>query len=182
MKMLRRSAALAARQASASALVAPNVVLVTPDSPAQHDATRAIFRDYAAGLGVDLCFQNFDAELATLPGEYAPPRGSLQLALVNGEVAGCGACRPIGDVDYANACEMKRLYVRPAFRGLGLGRLIAQALMDQALRAGYSVMLLDTLDDMEAARSLYTALGFEEIPPYYFNPIPGAHYLKAQLE
>jgi putative acetyltransferase len=182
MKMLRRSAALAARQASASALVAPNIVLVTPDSPAQHDATRAIFRDYAAGLGVDLCFQNFDAELATLPGEYAPPRGSLQLALVNGEVAGCGACRPIGDVDYANACEMKRLYVRPAFRGLGLGRLIAQALMDQALRAGYSVMLLDTLDDMEAARSLYTALGFEEIPPYYFNPIPGAHYLKAQLE
>ena len=89
--------------------------------------------------------------------------------------------RPIGDVDYANACEMKRLYVRPAFRGLGLGRLMAQALMDQAVRAGYSVMLLDTLDDMEAARGLYVQLGFEEIPPYYFNPIPGAHYLKAQL-
>jgi ribosomal protein S18 acetylase RimI-like enzyme len=180
--VLRRSAALAARQASASATVVPDIRLVTPDTFAQFDATRAIFREYAAGLGVDLCFQGFEAELAALPGDYAQPLGSLQLALVGGEVAGCGAFRPIGDVDYANACEMKRLYVRPAFRGLGLGRLIAQALMDQAVRAGYSVMLLDTLDDMEAARSLYTQLGFEEIPPYYFNPIPGAHYLKAQLE
>jgi putative acetyltransferase len=180
--VLRRSAALAARQATASAVVAPDIVLVTPESPAQLDATRAIFREYASGLGVDLCFQNFEAELAALPGDYAAPRGSLQLALVNGAVAGCGAFRAIGDVDYANACEMKRLFVRSAFRGLGLGRLIAQALMDQAVRAGYSVMLLDTLDDMEAARSLYAALGFEEIPPYYFNPIPGAHYLKAQLE
>ena len=162
--------------------MAPDILLVTPDSAPQYDATRAIFREYAAGLGVDLCFQNFEAELSALPGDYAPPRGSLQLALVNGEVAGCGAFRAIGDVDYANACEMKRLYVRPAYRGLGLGRLLAQALMDQALRAGYSVMLLDTLDDMEAARGLYVALGFEEIPPYYFNPIAGAHYLKAQLE
>jgi ribosomal protein S18 acetylase RimI-like enzyme len=173
---------LSARQPSASAVVAPDILLVTPDGPTLYDATRAIFREYAAGLGVDLCFQNFEAELAALPGEYAPPRGSLQLALVNGEVAGCGAFRAIGDVDYANACEMKRLFVRPAFRGLGLGRRIAQALMDQALRAGYSVMLLDTLDDMEAARGLYAQLGFEEIPPYYFNPIAGAHYLKAQLE
>jgi putative acetyltransferase len=180
--VFRRSAALAARQASASALIAPEILLVTPDSPARYDATRAIFREYAAGLGVDLCFQNFEAELAALPGDYAPPRGCLQLALVNGEVAGCGAFRPIGDVDYANACEMKRLYVRPAYRGLGLGRLMAQALMDQALRAGYSVMLLDTLDDMEAARGLYAQLGFEEIPPYYYNPIAGAHYLKAELE
>lgn len=180
--VLRRSAALSARQRAVSAVVTPNIVLVTPDTPAAYDATREIFREYAASLGVDLCFQGFEAELAALPGDYAPPRGALQLAYVNGAVAGCGAFRPIADVDYANACEMKRLYVRPAFRGLGLGRLMAQALMDQALRAGYSVMLLDTLDDMEAARTLYTALGFEEIPPYYFNPIPGAHYLKAQLE
>jgi GNAT superfamily N-acetyltransferase len=179
---LRRSAALSARQATVSAVVAPDIVLVTPETPAQYGATREIFREYASSLGVDLCFQGFEAELAALPGDYAAPRGALLLAHVNGAVAGCGAFRPIGDVDYANACEMKRLFVRPAFRGLGLGRLIAQALMDQALRAGYSVMLLDTLDDMEAARSLYTALGFEEIPPYYFNPIPGAHYLKARLE
>jgi ribosomal protein S18 acetylase RimI-like enzyme len=179
--VLRRSAALAARQASASATVAPDIVLITPDSPSDLEATRTIFREYADGLGVDLCFQGFEAELAALPGDYAAPRGALLLALVNGEVGGCGAFRPIGDVDYPNACEMKRLYVRPAYRGLGLGRLIAQALLDQAVRAGYSVMLLDTLDDMEAARGLYAQLGFEEIPPYYFNPIAGAHYLKAQL-
>jgi ribosomal protein S18 acetylase RimI-like enzyme len=85
------------------------------------------------------------------------------------------------EADYANACEMKRLYVRRAFRRFGLGRLIAQALMDHATEAGYSVMLLDTLDDMEAARELYGSLGFEEIPPYYYNPIPGAHYLKVEL-
>ena len=175
-----RKAALAAG-APASTAATPRVQLLTPESAPQLDATRAIFREYAAGLGVDLCFQNFEAELASLPGEYGAPRGALLLAIVNGELAGCGACRALAEVDYANACEMKRLYVRPAFRGLGLGRILAQALMDHAVRAGYSVMLLDTLDDMEAARSLYGALGFEEIPPYYFNPIPGAHYLKAEL-
>ncbi|MBE7424885.1 MAG: GNAT family N-acetyltransferase [Burkholderiaceae bacterium] len=178
--MRPRRAALST--ASASTASAPRVTLLTPQSAPQFEATRAIFREYAAGLGVDLCFQNFEAELASLPGEYAAPRGALLLATVNGELAGCGACRALADVDYANACEMKRLYVRPAFRGLGLGRLLARALMDHAIRAGYSVMLLDTLDDMEAARSLYEALGFEEIPPYYFNPIAGAHYLKAQLD
>jgi ribosomal protein S18 acetylase RimI-like enzyme len=103
------------------------------------------------------------------------------LAHVDGQLAGCGAFRPLADVDYANACEMKRLYVRPAFRCLGLGRLIAQALIDRAVQAGHSVMLLDTLDDMEAARGLYAALGFVEIPPYYFNPLSGAHYLKVEL-
>jgi ribosomal protein S18 acetylase RimI-like enzyme len=129
--MKRRSSALAAaRQVSASAAVVPEIALITPETPELYDATRTIFREYADGLGVDLCFQGFEAELAALP---------------------------------------------------GLGRLIAQALMDQAVRAGYSAMLLDTLDDMEAARGLYVQLGFEEIPPYYFNPIPGAHYLKAQL-
>jgi putative acetyltransferase len=90
--------------------------------------------------------------------------------------------RGLHDVDYANACEMKRLYVRPAFRRFGLGRALAQSLLDEARRAGYSVMLLDTLDDMEAARGLYATLGFEEIPPYYFNPVAGAHYLKAELD
>lgn len=154
---------------------------MVPDTAALLDATREVFLEYAGQLGVDLCFQNFDAELAGLPGEYAPPQGALLLALVDGEVAGCVAMRALNDVDYANACEMKRLYVRPNHRRLGLGRLLAQAVVDQGVRSGYSTMLLDTLDDMEAARGLYASLGFEEIPPYYFNPIPGAHYLRARL-
>jgi len=144
-------------------------------------AVRELFREYAAGLGVDLCFQGFEAELAALPGDYAEPGGTLLLALVDGAPAGCGAMRPLADVDYPNACEMKRLYVRRAFRGFGLGRALAQALLDQATRAGYSTLLLDTLDDMESARGLYGTLGFVEVPPYYYNPIPGAHYLKVDL-
>jgi len=162
-------------------MTSPVVELLTPATPELLAATRTIFREYAQSLGVDLCFQDFDAELARLPGDYAPPQGALLLALVDGEVAGCGALRPLPESDYANACEMKRLYVRPAYRKFGLGRLLAQALLDRGMQAGFSAMLLDTLDDMEAARSLYASLGFEEIPPYYFNPIPGAHYLKASL-
>lgn len=163
-----------------------------PDAPpaislrrvaAAHDVAAAaeLFREYAASLDVDLCFQNFDEELASLPGEYASPSGHLLLAYVGDRLAGCGALRPLNDADYANACEMKRLYVRPGFRRFGLGRALAEALLDEARRAGYSHILLDTLDEMETARELYTSLGFEEIPPYYFNPIAGAHYLKADL-
>jgi len=163
------------------ALHTPAVHLVVPDTPELLEATRAIFREYADSLGIDLCFQGFEEELRGLPGAYAPPGGVLLLALVDGEVAGCGAVRPLPESDYANACEMKRLYVRRAFRKFGLGRQLAQALMDRAAEAGYSTMLLDTLDDMEAARGLYASLGFEDIPPYYYNPIPGAHYLKAEL-
>jgi ribosomal protein S18 acetylase RimI-like enzyme len=159
----------------------PRIDLLTPATPALLAATRGLFREYADALGVDLCFQDFDAELAALPGDYAAPHGALLLATVDGAAAGCGALRPLHDVDYPNACEMKRLYVRPAFRRFGIGRLLAQALMDRGMQAGYSNLLLDTLDDMEAARGLYASLGFEEIPPYYFNPVPGAHYLKASL-
>ncbi|WP_284616073.1 GNAT family N-acetyltransferase [Aquabacterium humicola] len=159
----------------------PDLRLQTPDTPAMLDAAREIFREYAQGLGFDLQFQDFEGELAGLPGDYAAPRGGLLLALVDDELAGCGAFRALPEVDYPNACEMKRLYVRPAFRRFGLGRRLAQALMDLAIEAGYSTMLLDTMDDMEAARELYGSLGFDEIPPYYFNPIPGAHYLKADL-
>ena len=158
-----------------------DIRLQAPDSPALLDATRELFTEYAQALGIDLCFQNFEAELASLPGDYAAPQGCLLLAFVDGELAGCGGLRPLGDVDYANACEMKRLYVRRAFRRCGLGRLLTQALIDSAAQAGYSVMLLDTLDDMEAARGLYESLGFVEVPPYYFNPLPGAHYLKVEL-
>jgi putative acetyltransferase len=132
-------------------------------------------------LGVDLCFQNFEGELDDLPGEYAEPRGALLIATVDGTPAGCCALRPLDTVDYANACEMKRLFVRPEFRRLGLGRQLAEEVMELARMAGYDCLLLDTLNDMETARALYQELGFEEIPPYYFNPIEGAHYLKVQL-
>ena len=161
---------------------APTIQLITPDTAELITDTRAIFREYAASLDVDLCFQGFETELAHLPGDYAPPSGQLLLALVDGDVAGCGALRPLHDADYPNACEMKRLYVRPAFRRFGLGRLLVMQLLDDARRAGYSNMLLDTLDDMESARELYATLGFEEVPPYYYNPIPGAHYLRARLD
>jgi len=161
---------------------APDIRLIPADSPEWLDGVRDIFREYAGSLDIDLAFQGFDEELASLPGRYAAPGGQLMLALVDGGIAGCGAFAPLHDADYPNACEMKRLYVRPAFRRFGLGRIMAQALLDDARRAGYSAMLLDTLDDMEAARELYATLGFHEIPPYYFNPIPGAHYLKADLD
>ena len=160
---------------------APDIALIAADNAEWLEIARDLFREYADSLGVDLEFQGFEHEMATLPGRYAAPQGLLLLALVDGAIAGCGAFAALPDVDYPNACEMKRLYVRPAFRRFGLGRVMAQALLDEARRAGYSTMLLDTFDDMEAARGLYAALGFHDIPPYYFNPIPGAHYLKADL-
>jgi ribosomal protein S18 acetylase RimI-like enzyme len=162
-------------------MAGPDIQLITPDSPEDWQETRLILREYAASLNVDLDFQGFDAELDGLPGVYQPPGGLMLLATVDGAIAGSGAFRPLLDADYPNACEMKRLFVRPAFRRFGLGRILAQALMDRATEAGYSSMLLDTLDDMEAARGLYESLGFAEVPPFYFNPIPGAHYLKAEL-
>ncbi|PZQ65506.1 MAG: GNAT family N-acetyltransferase [Variovorax paradoxus] len=178
----------------------PAIVLAVPDEAHELAEARAIFREYAASLKVDLCFQNFDAELASLPGDYAEPRGTLLLALVEApataapsapalvrpdgrtlQVAGCCALRPLDTVDYANAAEMKRLYVRPGFRGLGLGRQLVEAVLDAARGAGYACVLLDTLDDMESARALYEDLGFVEVPPYYHNPIAGSHYLKVEL-
>jgi putative acetyltransferase len=159
----------------------PETQLIVPASPAELDATRVIFREYANSLGIDLCFQGFDAELASLPGDYAEPSGALVLALIDGHMAGCGAMRALSEAVDPLACEMKRLYVRPAFRRFGLGRLLAEHLIGQAREAGHSRMYLDTLDDMEAARGLYGELGFHEVPPYYFNPIPGAHYLCVDL-
>lgn len=145
------------------------------------DCAALLFREYADSLGLDLSFQNFEHELAHLPGDYAAPRGCLLLAYVDGALAGCCALRPLDDVDIANACEMKRLYVRKAFRGFGLGRQLAESTLDAARQMGYACVLLDTLDDMEAARNLYTDLGFESTEPYYHNPIAGAHYLKAEI-
>lgn len=145
------------------------------------EAVRTLFREYAASLSVDLCFQNFEHELNALPGEYAPARGALFIARAGETWAGCCALRPLDASDYPNAAEMKRLYVRPDFRRLGLGRILVEATLDAAREAGYDSVLLDTLDEMETARALYEDLGFEEVPPYYFNPIAGAHYLKVAL-
>ena len=152
-----------------------------PTSADDLAATSGVFREYAISLGFDLCFQDFEGEIANLPGDYAPPRGALLLAHVDGAIAGCCALRPLDSSDYVNAAEMKRLYVRPAFRGLGLGRQLAEAILDAARMAGYDSVLLDTLNDMEIARAMYEELGFSEIPPYYHNPLAGAHYLKVDL-
>lgn len=162
-------------------MTTPHIQLITPAATAELEATEQIFREYAAGLDIDLCFQDFDAELADLPGDYAPPRGALLLAWVDNAVAGCCALRPLDASDYVNAAEMKRLYVRPAFRGLGLGRQLAETILDTARLIGYGSVLLDTLDDMEIARAMYADLGFRQIPPYYHNPLAGAHYLKVDL-
>ena len=155
--------------------------LMTPVGIDDLQGVRDLIREYAATLGVDLCFQNLDAELAFLPGQYAEPRGALRVAVIDGELAGCCALRPLDNVDYTNACEMKRLFVRPRFRGMGAGRLLAETILESARLAGYACVLLDTLSDMETARAMYQDLGFTEIPPYYHNPIPGSHYLKVDL-
>ncbi len=149
--------------------------------PDDLQTVRQLLLDYQAGLDIDLGFQGFDAELAELPGAYAAPTGALLLAYVDGEPAGCCAMRPLYNTDHLNACEMKRLFVRPAFRGFGLGRLLVERILSDGQLNGYTTMLLDTLSDMETARALYQEMGFVEVAPYYHSPIAGAHYLKAAL-
>ncbi|HEV3408343.1 MAG TPA: GNAT family N-acetyltransferase [Gaiellaceae bacterium] len=141
------------------------------------EEVRALFREYQAELGVDLCFQGFDRELAELPGDYGPPDGSLLVASVDGELAGCVALRRLRD----GVCEMKRLYVRPAFRRRRVGRALAEAVIATARERGYGRMRLDTLPSMGEASALYHSLGFREIPPYYRNPVPGARFLELEL-
>jgi GNAT superfamily N-acetyltransferase len=152
----------------------PDILAVT-----EHDlpAVRTLLREYAAALEVSLDFQQFDDELAGLPGAYAPPAGVLLIARTSDDDAGCIAVRPLdGEI-----CELKRLYVRPSWRGHGLGRRLTNAALDHARTAGYARMRLDTLPVMETAQALYEELGFREIAPYRLNPVPGARFLELKL-
>ena len=142
------------------------------------DSARQLFREYSTWLEIDLCFQNFEKELAELPGDYAPPDGRLLLALHDERIAGCVALRKIGE----GVCEMKRLFVRPEFRGKGIGRSLIEAIIREAKEIGYERMRLDTLPPkMNDAIVLYRSYGFKEIAPYYNNPVPGAKFMELLL-
>jgi putative acetyltransferase len=155
------------------------VKLTWVDSPELWDAARRLVEEYAASLGIDLGFQDFEREIASLPSEYGPPAGWFVLAEVGPrDFVGCGGVRPLSDGE----CEMKRLYVAPAARGSGAGRVIAEALIERARQSGYRAMLLDTLPSMRTAQSLYRSLGFEPTEAYRFNPVPGASFWRLDLD
>ena len=154
------------------------LTIAPPKTPAQIAQVRELFLEYASSLGFSLCFQNFDQELAGLPGDYAPPDGRLMLALYEGELAGCVALHKLD----SEICEMKRLYLRPKFRGKGLGPLLAENIIGEARRIGYRRMRLDTVEPvMKDAVAMYRRLGFKEIAPYRPNPMPGTLYMELEL-
>lgn len=154
------------------------IVIRSAAGPADMVTVGALFLEYAESLDFSLCFQGFDAELEGLPGKYAPPQGRILLAEAEGEAAGVVSVRPL---DKPGMCEMKRLYVRPDFRGLRLGRQLADAIIAAAREIGYERMVLDTIHTMTEAIALYRTLGFVEIEPYYDNPIPGVRYYGCDL-
>jgi len=153
--------------------------MIQAESPEQIRQARELFREYEGWLGLDLCFQNFEKELAELPGAYAPPTGRLLLAFENDQLAGCIALRKLGD----GICEMKRLFVRPDFQGRGLGKQLVNTILSDARAIGYQRMRLDTLPaQMGKAIAMYRSFGFREIEPYYDNPVPGALFMELKLE
>jgi putative acetyltransferase len=154
------------------------LTFVQAESPAQIAQARELFLEYAQSLGFSLCFQNFDKELDGLPGHYAPPEGRLLLAEYEDQLAGCVAMRALEP----DACEMKRLYLRPQFRGKSLGRALADRIIAEARHIGYQSMRLDTVEPvMKDAVAMYRKLGFKEISPYRSNPIAGAMYMQLEL-
>lgn len=176
----------------------PTILIQTPSTPAELDTVRGLFREYEKDLGISLCFQGFERELDTLPGRYAPPGGRLYLATIGGEVAGCIALRDITDdaarflatsktapsapaLRDSRVCEMKRLYVRPAFRGHGVGRVLAQRLLDDARDTGYAAMRLDTMDTLKPAVELYRSLGFQPTPRYNNDEDPHTLFFSKAL-
>jgi ribosomal protein S18 acetylase RimI-like enzyme len=162
---------------SSTRISATSFGLVPACTAAEVAACRELFSEYQRGLGVSLCFQGFGAELAGLPGDYAPPRGRLVLALVNGRPAGCAALRPLFHRD----AEMKRLYVRPTHRASGLGRMLALHIIGEARAIGYETLKLDTLPQMIAAQRMYEKLGFRDTAPYNDNPVNGVRFMALEL-
>jgi putative acetyltransferase len=173
-------------QSSSVPSVVKGLIFLQAESPAQIAQARELFLEYAQSLGFSLCFQNFDSELANLPGDYAPPEGRLLLAEYEGQLAGCVALHKLGSEGSSDTgsefCEMKRLYLRPQFRGKGLGRALADRIIAEAQQIGYKRMRLDTVEPvMKDAVAMYRRLGFREIAPYCANPIAGALHMELKL-
>ncbi|HEX4783969.1 MAG TPA: GNAT family N-acetyltransferase [Candidatus Sulfotelmatobacter sp.] len=163
---------------AAASSVVKNLAMVQAETATQVAQARELFLEYARSLGFSLCFQNFDAELAGLPGDYAPPDGRLLLATVEDQLAGCVALHKLD----SNTCEMKRLYLRPQFREKGLGRELANRIITEAQQIGYQKIRLDTVEPvMKDAVAMYRRLGFREIDPYRANPMAGALYMELDL-